>query len=717
MTSCSESEPAYKIAVSQCSVGNWRSKLNDEMLAAQHLYEQDVKVDIVNCYDNSSLQIRQIDSLANTDIDLLVVAPNEYEPIAEAVARTRKKGIPVIFFDRETETEDYTAFIGGDNVATGRLSGNYALELAQALLRKQPSRKPVILEVTALLQTSPARDRHLGFEQAMQGHDEVDYVCIHGNWDDNDTYRIVKQQLQSERRPDIVFCHSDFMASGAYRAVAELKEEDRVKVLGVDGLPGEGEGIEAVRKGLFAATCVYPTHGELIVRLALDILSGRPYERVNYLEGMMITPENVEMVALYSNELKRQNENLVTVQDKLQEYFGLYNAQSKVISACVVAILLLVVAVLLSWRASRKMKEAHRRIRQAHEEQTAFYTNARHQLRTPLTLVAGPVKQFLEHYTLKGDQKELMEIIDRNVAQLQTVVSSVLNFQMGEHPQAIDDANVQSALQPTFGDGALQEGRLAQMKQEDSDELASILIVDDNADMRRYLRTLLTDKFYVLEAADGQNGLKVARECVPDIVVSDVMMPVMDGLQFCKKLKEDNITCHIPVVLLTARSTEDQQVEGYEHGADAYLTKPFNSSLLVARIYNLLKNRQQLRHFAEGRSYETQPQLSTQDKLFADALKEVFSKNLSNPDLRVDDLGAELGMSRVQLYRKVKVLTGISPVELLREMRLQRGYNLINTTTKSISEIAYEVGFHTPSYFSNCFKKQFGKYPTDLRAE
>ncbi|MBQ4445327.1 MAG: helix-turn-helix domain-containing protein, partial [Prevotella sp.] len=222
-------------------------------------------------------------------------------------------------------------------------------------------------------------------------------------------------------------------------------------------------------------------------------------------------------------------------------------------------------------------------------------------------------------------------------------------------------------------------------------------------------------KFYVLVASDGQSGLKLCRECVPDIVVSDVMMPVMDGLQLCRKIKEDAITCHIPVILLTARSTETQQMEGYEHGADAYMTKPFSAQLLVARIYNLLKSRQQIGHLSEGKQTEEQPALSTQDKLFADALKAAFQKHMSDPDVKMDDLGKELGMSRVQLYRKVKALTGISPVELLREMRLQRGYTLITTTTKSISEIAFEVGFHTPSYFSNCFKKQFYQYPTELR--
>ena len=299
----------------------------------------------------------------------------------------------------------------------------------------------------------------------------------------------------------------------------------------------------------------------------------------------------------------------------------------------------------------------------------------------------------------------------RNVAQLKTLVSDVLNFRK-EVSQTVADDTTDVAIQQATG--VLQESRLNMLKQEDSEELSTILIVDDNDDMRRYLRTLLADKFYVLEAADGQSGLKLARESVPDLVVSDVMMPVMDGLQFCKKVKEDPITSHVPVILLTARSTETQQMEGFEHGADAYLTKPFNADLLIVRIYNLLKSRQQLRHLFDGKE-EPQVKLSTQDKLFIDTLKEAINTNMKNADLKMDDLGDELGISRVQLYRKVKALTGLSPVELLRDMRLQRGYTLLSSTTKTVAEVAYEVGFSKPGYFSNCFKKQFGKLPSELR--
>lgn len=211
--------------------------------------------------------------------------------------------------------------------------------------------------------------------------------------------------------------------------------------------------------------------------------------------------------------------------------------------------------------------------------------------------------------------------------------------------------------------------------------------------------------------------MKLAKESVPDLIVSDVMMPIMDGLQLCKKLKEDVITSHIPVILLTARSTEAHQMEGYDSGADAYLTKPFSAELLISSIANLLKNRKQLKLLLDGKqNEESKEKISTPDKIFIDNLKEAIKKNMSNPNLRMDDLGDEIGLSRVQMYRKVKVLTGLSPTELLRQMRLQRAAALLSSTTKTVAEIAFEVGFNTPGYFSKCFKEQYGKQPTDLRA-
>ena len=731
LTGCSESKKTYKIGVSQCSQGRWREKVNREVLAAQHLYEEDLKVSIADSYDDTELQIRQIDSLADSGIDLLVVAPNEAAPIAEAIARVKAKGIPVIFFDRKADTEDYTAFIGGDNVGAGKAVADYAIALG--------GKK--ILEVTATMSTSPARERHEGFEKVMKVHPEVEYTCINGTWSTEETNKIVKRQLAAGLQPDIIFCHSDFMADGAYKAVKTAGLTSQVKVLGIDGMPDEG--IAYVQQGKLAGTYIYPTHGEKIVRLALDILTGQPYERENLLPSMIVTPENAGIIAMNSNELIRQNEDLITIQDKLENYFGLYNTQHKILIASFASILLLLLGSVLTWRAAKQRHRAHEQMKRLHEEQTLFYTNASHQLKTPLTLIAGPVKKLIDSQALKGDDAGLLEIINRNVSQLEALTSSVLNFKktMVSTNRPVDgttisDDNVTKALAETASAEVLRESRLAVMKHEDTEELPSILIVDDNDDMRRYLRTLLADKFYVLEAADGQGGLKLARDIVPDIVVSDVMMPIMDGLQFCRHLKEDTITSHIPVILLTARSSEAQQMEGYEHGADAYLTKPFHADLLISRIYNLVKSRQQLRSLfsddlkvkseessanaemtMEEKSTENAPRPSSQNKLFADQLKETIKKNMGNPNLKMDDLGEEIGLSRVQLYRKVKALTGLSPVELLRQMRLQRGYTLLCSTTKTVNEIAYEVGFGTPGYFSKCFKQQFGKYPMEVRAE
>ena len=432
-------QTAYKIGVSQCGPGVWRDKVNNEMLAAQHLYEHDVKISVACAYDNTQRQIEQIDSLVASGIDLLVVAPNEATAIGEAITRVKQKGIPVVFFDRKAETEDYTAFIGGSNVEAGRAAGEYALHLLGPLGRRmlategtqeypkrpndQSPKRPIILEITAGTTTSPALDRHKGFADAMKGHEgEVDYISIDGDWSPDVSCEIVRQQMAEGRKPDVVFCHSDLTAMGAAEAGSGAS------VIGVDGLPGPGNGIEAVRHGLLAGSYIYPTHGEQVVRLALDILTGKPYERENILQSVMVTPDNADMIAMSSAELMKQTESLVTIQNKLEDYWGLANVQGKIIMIGAIAIVLLIVAVILIWRAVGQIRKAHRRQKAMNEEQALFYTNASHQLKTPLTLIAGPVKQLMERGALKGDDLALLEIVGRNVGQLETLVSSVLNF-------------------------------------------------------------------------------------------------------------------------------------------------------------------------------------------------------------------------------------------------------------------------------------------------
>lgn len=499
LSSCTEAERTYKIGVAQCSKGRWREKVNQEMLAAQHLYERDVKVSIANSFDDSEWQARQIDSLAGTGIDLLVVAPNEDTPVInDAIARTRKAGIPVICFDRKTGA-DYTAFMGGNNVEAGLIVGQYI-----ALIAKHEN--PLVVEIIGHMGSTPAQERHRGFSEAMKDFSEAEYVCRQSDWSSDSSCYYATQIIDSLRRfapgrldQTYVFCHNDGMATGVYKAVVEQGVEGQVKILGIDGMPGEG--LEYVKLGHQVGTYYYPTHGEKIIRLALDILTSKPFERENPLLGFVVTPENVDLVTTESIELMNQNDHMVTIQDKLEAYLGLYDSQRKVLIASFVAIILLVVAIVMMWRAYVQTRRAIRQRQTLNEEETLFYTNA--------------------------DSRTLTQVFETPKEEL--------------------------------------------------------------------------------------------------------------------------------------------------------------------------------------------PAPKSQDTIFAETLNEAIRKNMSNPNLKMDELGDEIGLSRVQLYRKVKAITGLSPVELLRKMRLQQGYILLTTTNKTVAEIAFDVGFNTPGYFSKCFKEQYGKLPMDLR--
>lgn len=706
----------YKIGVSQCVGGRWRDKVNNEMLSAQHLYDTDVKVCITNADNNTDLQRQQIDSLINAGVDLLVISPNEYRPLSSCVERAKKYGIPVILFERKTSSNDYTAYIGGDNVEAGRAIGTYAARLCRDSIHV--GRRPVVLEITGQLVMSPDRERYQGFSSVMEQHPELDFQHIKTNWSLEDSYAATKKWLQAGKPLDVVFCQSDLASLGAYKAAKELGKEKSIYFLGIDALPGEG--IDAIQQGKLAASYIYPTHGEEIIALALKILEHKPYQRTNIIKSVVVTPQNVEEIAINANAMMRQNEYLITIQNKLEDYLGLYHVQRNLLFVSLVVALILLVAVLLVWRAIVFTRRANRRMKELGDEQNRFYTNASHQLRTPLTLINGPLQQLSGSKTLSEGDRELLDIVRRNAEQLLHLVTDVLQFQK-ETQKMIQDSEPDDAH--AISRRSVQDGQHDIVVRDQSDELATVLIVDDNDDMRRYLRTLLLNRYYVLEASDGQSGWKLARESVPDLIISDVMMPVMDGLTFCGKIKTEPLTSHIPVILLTARSTEQQQAEGLSQGADAYLTKPFSAEVLLAHIASLLANRQKLKKVFSAEKQQTnenqeqEEKLSTPDKMFMDTLRQAILRNMSNTKLKMDDLGADMGISRVQLYRKVKAMTGMSPVELLKEMRLKRAMKLLKATDKTVAEVAYEVGFGTPGYFSSCFKKQYGKYPTDIKED
>lgn len=716
---CSSSETyKYKIGVSQCVGGPWREKANTEMLSAQHLYDTDVKVTITNANNNTPLQRKQIDSLLNAGVDLLIISPNEYNALSPCVERAYRMGVPVILFDRKTSSQHYTAFIGGNNIEAGRAMGQYAVNLCKDSLHIA-GRKPSVLEITGQLVMSPDRERYIGFSGVLAKHPDINFHHVETNWSEQQSYNVTKQWLKAGKPLDVVYCQNDNATFGAYKAAREMKKEKQIRFLGTDALPGEG--IEAIQQGKLDASYIYPTHGEEVIELAIKILEHKPYKRENILQGYVVTPGNVEDIALNSHALMKQNKYLITIQNKLENYLGLYHAQRTVIFVAIVVAILLLMTVLLAWRSIVAIRRANRRMKEMSKEQTRFYTNASHQLRTPLTLIDGPLRKLSESNSIKESDRQLLDIALRNAHQLATQISDVLHFQQEMHRMQADNVAADKATE--ISRKAVQDGQRALVLRERGTELATVLVVDDNEDMRHYVRSLLIDQYYVLEAPDGKSGLKLAQESLPDLILTDVMMPVMNGLTFCARIKSDPLTSHIPVILLTARSSENQLAEGLNKGADAYLTKPFNANVLLAQIESLLSNRRKLK-LAYGNTTDAdythkdskeEERLSPPDMQFMNALRQSVKKNMGNAQLKMDDLGADMGISRVQLYRKVKALTGLSPVELLRQMRLQKAYNLLLRTDHTVAEVAYEVGFGTPGYFSSCFKKQFGKYPTEIR--
>lgn len=292
------------------------------------------------------------------------------------------------------------------------------------------------------------------------------------------------------------------------------------------------------------------------------------------------------------------------------------------------------------------------------------------------------------------------------------IVDNSVNASASTGKNVVDESVLQY-----IDDGDRSHGKVQQLVSENTNR-PTVLVIDDNTDIRQYERTLLQDEYIVLEAADGKEGLAVALKEVPDLVICDVMMPVMDGLEFTKQLKTNTATSHIPVIMLTAKNLEEHRAEGYEHGADSYITKPFHSKVLLARIENLLRQRQLLKNLYQG-AQEAEKEISEshledRDKQFLKQLQAIIQKNLSDSEFGVEDMGQQIGLSRVQLYRKVKAMTGSSVVDLLRKARLAKARRLLETRSMSVSEVAYEVGFSAPSYFTKCFKEEYGMLPGDV---
>jgi DNA-binding response OmpR family regulator len=324
--------------------------------------------------------------------------------------------------------------------------------------------------------------------------------------------------------------------------------------------------------------------------------------------------------------------------------------------------------------------------------------------------------------------KELVELHHANIevfSQPGLGSEFMVSFQMGnEHFREDDMVEFILSDDIHYQSLPLQE----EAENTDDDSKWSILIVEDSPELLRFLMSILSKEHQVIGAVNGQDGLEKAQQLIPDMIVSDVMMPVMDGLDMVKAIKENEDLCHIPIILLSSKDSLDDRINGLERGIDDYIAKPFNASYLQTRIRYMIRQRIQLQELylsslsigeklsIQEKLKPAQPQISSYDELFIQHMMDFMEKNMDNVSLSVTDFADAFSMSRAVFYKKTKSLLGISPVDFMKDIRIKRAVQLIDSGMNSFTEVAYMCGFSEPNYFSKCFKKEMGVSPSEYKS-
>ncbi|WP_366935720.1 substrate-binding domain-containing protein [uncultured Bacteroides sp.] len=897
MAGCRQDAPRFRIGVAQCSDDSWRHKMNDEILREAMFYDG-VSVEIRSAGDDNRRQAEDVRYFIDKGVDLLIISANEAAPMTPIVEEAYQKGIPVVLVDRKILSDKYTAYIGADNYEIGRAVGNY---IASSLKGKGN-----VVELTGLGGSTPAMERHQGFMAAISNFPDVKLIDkADAAWERGPAEVEMDSMLRRNPKIDAVYAHNDRIAPGAYQAAKKVGREKEMMFVGIDALPGKGNGLELVLDSVLDATFIYPTNGDKVLQLAMNILEKKPYPRETVMNTAVVDRTNAHVMQLQTTHISELDRKIETLNGRIGGYLSRVATQQVVMYGGLV-ILLLVAGLLLvvykSLRSKNRLnKELSEQKRQLEEQRDkleeqrdqliqlshqleeathaklVFFTNISHDFRTPLTLVADPVEHLLADKTLSDDQHRMLLLVQRNVNILLRLVNQILDFRKYENgkmeytPVPVDILSSFEGWNESFLAAARKKHihfsfdnmpdtdyhtladiekleriyfnllsnafkftpengkvtvRLASLAKEDSrwirftvsntgsmisaehirnifdrfykidmhhagsgiglalvkafvelhggtisvesdekqgtvftvdlpvrtcacetssleespvssvseasslndalpieeEELEknydsskpSVLIIDDNADIRSYVHGLLHTDYTVIEAADGSEGIRKAMKYVPDLIISDVMMPGIDGIECCRRLKSELQTCHIPVILLTACSLDEQRIQGYDGGADSYISKPFSSQLLLARVRNLIDSHRRLKQFFGDGQTLAKEDVCDMDKDFVEKFKALIDAKMGDSNLNVEDLGKDMGLSRVQLYRKIKSLTNYSPNELLRIARLKKAASLLASSDMTVSEIGYEVGFSSPSYFAKCYKEQFGESPTDL---
>ena len=752
-----------------------------------------------------------------------------------------------------------------------------------------------VVELSGLVGSTPAIERHQGFMSAISQYPDMTLLASEdAGWLQQPAEAKMDSLLQRFPEIDAVYGMNDRMAAVAFRAAGRRGREKEMIFVGIDALPGKGNGVELVLDSVLDATFIYPTEGDKVVQLAMDILEKKPFERETKLKTAVVDAVNAHVMELQTNHIGELDGKIETLNDRVGIYLSRVATQRIVLYGGLIILLLIVGLLIVVYKSLRSKNRLNRELSRQKEQleeqrdqlielshqleeathaKLVFFTNISHDFRTPLTLVADPVEQLLADPSLEGDRRRMLLLVQRNVQILLRLVNQILDFRRYEtgkmeftpvpldllqcfvgwndsfqaaarrkhihfsfdsvpdtdyHTQADaekleriyfnllanafkftpENGKVTVRLAALQKDGApffrftvantgslisaehirsifdrfykidrhhtgsgiglalvkafveihggsisvesderlgtvftvdlpvrtCEEGacvvtapmeesapdRVDSLLREDEAEnlndpsKPSVLVIDDNADIRAYVHTLLNSEYSIIEAADGTEGIRKAMKYVPDVIISDVMMPGIDGIECCRRLKGELQTCHIPVILLTACSLDEQRIQGYAGGADSYISKPFSSQLLLTRIRNLIESRQRMKQFFGDRQTLAKEDICDMDKDFVERFKSLIEVKMGDSELNVEDLGKEMGLRRVQLYRKIKSLTNYAPNELLRMARLKKAASLLASSDMTIAEVGYEVGFTSPSYFAKCYKEQFGESPTEF---
>ena len=355
LVGCSAKEKQYRIGVSQCSDDIWRDKQNAELRMGAYFHEN-VELKFAAAYDSDERQVQQIDSLVNSGIDLLIVAPNQVSTISPAIDRAYDKGIPVIVFERKTNSQKYTAFISADNYEMGRQMGKYIASRLKG--------KGRVMEVMGLEGSSPAIERHNGFREALNDYPGITVVAtLQGDWTEPTAYATVKEWCKAHpsENIDLVFGMNDRTAMGARKAFEESGSTLPL-FCGIDGLPGEDGGIRLVRDSLLDASYIYPTRGDQIIQSAINILEGKPYEKEQLLMSALVTHDNANVLLMENEEIMRQSAYLDQLHEKADSYLHALGTQ-RIINWLAIGIIALLVVVFVLFYLYHRRKIALQRER------------------------------------------------------------------------------------------------------------------------------------------------------------------------------------------------------------------------------------------------------------------------------------------------------------------------------------------------------------------